>query len=79
MRVTIRLHATLRKYVPAGADGNAVCVDVPDGATVVEAIERLGVPRSHAKIMVSGDRHLEPTTVLCDGQEVDLYPPLAGG
>ena len=79
MRVMIRLHATLRKYLPAGAARNAVRLDLPDGATVAEAIERLGVPPAHAKMMVCGDQHLEPATVLRDGQEVNLYPPLAGG
>ncbi len=79
MHVTIRLHATLRKYVPAGTDGNAVRLDVPDGATVADAIERLGIPPAHAKMLVSGGEHLEPTAVLRDGQEVNLFPPLAGG
>lgn len=30
-------------------------------------------------MIVSGAEHLEPTTVLRDGQEVNLFPPLAGG
>ena len=79
MRVTIRLHATLRKYLPAGADGNAVRIDVPAGATVADAVARLGIPPDHAKMMVSGGEHLEPNSALRDAQEVNVYPPLAGG
>jgi molybdopterin converting factor small subunit len=79
MRVTVRLHATLRKYLPAGADGNAVSVELSPGATVADAVARLGIPPDHAKMMVSGGEHLERTSVLRDGQEVNLFPPLAGG
>ena len=79
MRVTVRLHATLRKYLPAGADGNAVSVELSPGATVADAVARLGIPPDHAKMMVSGGEHLEPTAVLRDGQELNLFPPLAGG
>jgi molybdopterin converting factor small subunit len=30
-------------------------------------------------MIVSGAEHLEPTSLLHDGQEVNLFPPLAGG
>jgi molybdopterin converting factor small subunit len=79
MRVTAKLHGTLRKYLPAGTAANAIVVDVRDGATVAEIIARLSIPVNHAKMFVSGEEHLEPSTVLHDGQEINVFPPLAGG
>jgi sulfur-carrier protein len=79
MRLTIKLHGTLRKYLPAGSVGNAAVVEVPEGATIADVTERLGIPPDHTKMMVSGDEYLERTTVLHDGQEINLFPPLAGG
>ncbi len=79
MHVTVRLHATLKKFLPPGSNGNAAALELPEGATVADAIDRLGIPPGHAKMMVSGDEYLELTTVLRDGQEINLFPPLAGG
>lgn len=78
MRITVTLHSTLRKFLPAGA-GNSTVVDLDEGATVADAISRLGIPPGHAKIIVSADGQLEPTSTLCDAQEIDVFPPLAGG
>lgn len=79
MRVTVRLHGTLRKFLPTGTGDNVTVVELSDGASVADAIARLGIPPAHAKMFVSGDEHLEATTVLHDGQEVNVFPPLAGG
>lgn len=79
MRVTAKLHGTLRKYLPAGSSDNTTVVEVAEGATVADVVARLGIPSNHAKMMVSGSDHLEPTSVLHDGQELNLFPPLAGG
>jgi len=79
MHITVKLHGTLRKYLPAGSAANATVVEVADGATVGDVIARLAIPPAHTKMIVSGDEHLEPAAPLRDGQEVNLFPPLAGG
>jgi len=79
MRITAKLHGTLRKYLPPGSGVNATVVDLPDGATVTDLVSRLGIPADHAKMFVSNDEQLETTAVLRDGQEVNVFPPLAGG
>jgi len=79
MQITVKLHGTLRKYLPAGSNGNVIAVDVPDDATVADVVDRLNIRRDHARLFVSGDEHLESTALLRDGQELNLFPPLAGG
>jgi molybdopterin converting factor small subunit len=78
MTVTVQLHATLKKHLPADTGGRTA-IQVPAGATVADLIDCLRIPPGHAKMMVSGDEHLELTSELHDGQEVNLFPPLAGG
>jgi sulfur-carrier protein len=79
MQIRVKLHGTLRKYLPAGTSENVVQVDVPEGATVADVVSRLTIPPAHTKVMVSGNEQLEPTSVLRNGQELNLFPPLAGG
>jgi hypothetical protein len=78
MRVTVKLHGSLRKYLPAGATSPAV-LDFSDRVTVADVVSRLGIPANHSRIAVVGEQQLEPTAVLCDGQELNLFPPLVGG
>jgi len=79
MTVRVKLHAILRKFLPPDAQDNMVVIELTDGATVSDAIARLGIPSDHASMLVSGDDYLKPETPLRDGQEVSIFPPLAGG
>lgn len=79
MRITVNLHASLIRFLPAGSSGRTAVLEMPDAATVADVVNRLGIPAGHTKMMVSGDEHLELTTALRDGQELSLFPPLAGG
>ncbi len=79
MKVRVKLFATLRKYMPAGTSGDTLTVELPDGAAARDAIATLGIPAAHARMIVSKDEQLEPTSPLQDGQEISLFPPLAGG
>jgi sulfur carrier protein ThiS len=78
MRVTVKLHGALRKFAPADA-GDGAMVDLHEGASVADAIARLGIPPDHAGMIISGDDQIAPTSLLREGQEVSVFPPLAGG
>jgi molybdopterin converting factor small subunit len=77
MRVTVKLYGTLRRFSPAGAN-NAV-LQLHEGAAVAHAIAALRIPPQFAQMIISGDHQLEPTSLLHDGQQISLFPPLAGG
>lgn len=78
MRVTVRLHSTLRKFLPGGAR-SCVELELSDGATVAELITRLGIPPAYAAIAASTDQQIPTTAALHDRQQIDLFPPLVGG
>ena len=39
----------------------------------------LNIPREQAGMLVAGDTYVEVGTVLEDGLELSIFPPLAGG
>jgi molybdopterin converting factor small subunit len=76
--VSVKLFATLKRYLPAGsADG--ITLTLPAGATVQDAIDVLKIPRDHAGMLVAGDTYVQAETPLTDGQQLSVFPPLAGG
>jgi molybdopterin converting factor small subunit len=79
MKVRVKLHAILRKFLPAGSEDNTAVVEIADGATVADVVAKLGIPEKHAGMLVCGDDYLQPTTKLADGQEFSIFPPIAGG
>jgi len=79
MTVRVKLHAILRKFLPPAAVDNTAVLELAEGATVADAIAKLGIPAKHASMLVSGDDYLKPETVLRDGQEINVFPPIAGG
>ena len=79
MRITVRLHGTLRKYAPPGAEGNLATIDVPAGSSIADVLTQLGIPPEHAKMAVVGGQQRDGTDILVDGNELQLFPPLAGG
>jgi molybdopterin synthase sulfur carrier subunit len=88
MKVTVKLFATLTQTVSASIlnqypqgirSGSPFQVEVPEGCTLAELVALLDLPREIIKItFVNGkiqelDYHLEP------GDEVGIFPPIAGG
>ncbi len=82
MKVVLRLYATLRDYLPDGHD-TAVTLDLPNNATVPDALAVLGVPLAKAHIVMIGGRHvLKPdvaTRLLKEGDELAVFPAIGGG
>lgn len=79
MLVRAKLNATLRRFLPSGTTDNVAELELPDGATVELLVATLGIPPGHARIIVSDTEQLDLRSKLHEGQEVSLFPPLAGG
>jgi molybdopterin synthase sulfur carrier subunit len=77
--VQAKLFATLRKYRPGLKLGEAVSVELPDGATLEHLIQELGLPENEVKVIfVNGIAH-DQAHSLANGDEVALFPPVGGG
>jgi len=76
--ITVKLFAMLKKYVAEGNSGG-ISLSLPSGATVQDAVDALKIPREQANMLVVGGTYVEVKTVLEDGLELSIFPPLAGG
>ena len=79
MKVEVRLFATLRPYLPAAADGDGVSLELPAGATVRDVVESLKIPGELACLTVVNGHDADLEQILAPGDELALFPPLAGG
>ena len=75
----VRLYASLRRYVPQLGLGEAIELDLDEGATIRHIFERLGLPESEVKrVFVNGlSRGYEH--ILSEEDRVAIFPPVAGG
>jgi sulfur carrier protein ThiS len=84
MKISLKLFASLTVYLPADVRSRLrMELDVEEGATVLEVIQRQGIPPGQcAMVLVDGvwiaaaDRS---TRVLVEGEVLAIWPPVAGG
>lgn len=81
MRVVIHLWGPMRRV----AGSSRIPIDLPDGIRIDEALERfyaahpdLSVHEPTARPAVGLD-YASPETILHDGDEISLIPPVQGG
>lgn len=80
MLVRVKLYASLRRYRPEIALGQAFLCTLPDGSTVGHLIvDALGLPSQEVAIMLVNGVYSNREQLLKDGDQVALWPPIAGG
>lgn len=84
MRITFKLFAMLQDYLPAEArQNNALAVDLQDGTTILQVIERFGVPLKSCHLVLIDGHFVPPTErgtrALQEGETLAIWPPIAGG
>ena len=78
MKVQVKLYATLREYAPEKCPGAHV-LELPDGATVAMALEQLKVPKDRVAFVFVNSTLRKLDEPLADGEELGVFPPIAGG
>ncbi len=80
IHVTVRLYATLRRFEPPGiAPGQGFPVALPDHSRLQDLVASLRLPAEETKQIFVRSRRQEPDYSLKEGEEVAIFPPLAGG
>ncbi len=88
MEITLKLFATLGDYLPRELNGrarvyNQLAIDVDETTTVQAVIERFNLPPAMAHlVLVNGvfiPRDARATRPLHPGDELAVWPPIAGG
>jgi len=73
--ITIKLFATLKKYLPASAEH----YPINPGVSVGELLSELQLPASLAKLIFINGKKGESDTVLNHGDRIGIFPPVGGG
>lgn len=81
--IEFKLFADLMKYLPANARQQSIKLDMPDGATVYDLMDRFHVPREQAHLVICNGIFIPPsqreTYQLRNADVIALWPPVAGG
>ena len=80
MEVHVKLMAALRNKLPAGSTAGAVHLDLQPGTSVAAVLQRLGISSGYIHLVtINGAMEPDRNRILQDGDEVAVFPPVAGG
>lgn len=85
MRITFKLFASLTDYLPPDRErgSNAVVIDVPEGASIIEAAAPFQLPQKMVHLVLVNGVYVPPaergTKRLAEGDVLAIWPPIAGG
>ena len=74
MMVSVKLFASLRSFGP-----NDQVIGLPDQSTIADVICYLKIPSAIRLLRIVNGEHRSPEHVLQNGDELALFPPIAGG
>jgi sulfur carrier protein ThiS len=84
MRINFKLFAMLQDYLPPeGRQANATTLELQEGTTILQVIERFGLPEKSCHLVLI-DGNFVPAAarggrILRDGETLAIWPPIAGG
>jgi len=74
MKVKIKLFASLQKF------GSRVQeLDFPEGTILEDLLVELDLPEGIPLLKIVNGKHADTQQIIKDGDEVALFPPIAGG
>lgn len=84
MQITLKLYATLARYLPEDSENHSVTVAVTADATPNDVIDRFRVPRELAHLVLLNGVYMQPAdrdklSVFSEGDVLAIWPPVAGG
>ena len=74
MKITLKLFATLREHGEKQQE-----IEVPDGATVLNVIEKSKLPVESVSIIMINGRGKKLHDTLSENDVLALFPPVGGG
>jgi len=82
INVRVRLYANLTQNIPSLQGlraGTPIEVDIPQGSSLSDLLERLQLPSEQIKVAFVNGRAQHLDYRLAPGDEVGLFPPIGGG
>jgi molybdopterin synthase sulfur carrier subunit len=79
VQVRVKLFASLCRYSSDAGPGIPFEVEVPEGATAADLVDRLKLPREEVKVFFVNGRARPIEWPLKAGDDVGIFPLVAGG
>lgn len=82
MKLTLKLYASLTRYLPSDRDGHRIEVEVEKGTSAIGLLEQHGVPIAQIHIVLVNGVFVVPSeraSSLKEGDELAVWPAVAGG
>ena len=79
MKLTVKLSTTLRDYVPDYVSETGLQVEMPEGSTVAQLAQHLGLPPQDIKIVMVNGRQQKVSDLMRDGDRIAYFPAVGGG
>ena len=78
MQVQVKLFSRFREHLPPDTRGEAT-ISLPDGATIDDLIDHLGIVRRVKLVTINGERQADYARLLRDDDRVRIFPVVVGG
>ena len=83
MQVTLKLFASLSDYLPPGSLDNRVELEAGAGESVADILQRFQLPERLVHLVLVNGVYVapgeRPTRQLSAGDQLAVWPPIAGG
>ena len=79
MKISVNLFATLARFKPENTGRDPWKMECPEGTTIEDLLGLLHVPSAKARIVFINNVHANKGTILKDGDQVGIFPPVGGG
>jgi molybdopterin converting factor small subunit len=79
MQVNIRLFGILRRRGAGQDPAGRVRLDLPEGTSLADLARPLDLPKGWSVLAVVDGEVSRPDRILREGDEVQIFPPVAGG
>ena len=83
MKITLKLYASLKPYLPDGTPKNETTMELPEGTTVQAVIDGLAMPEGLYKLVLVNGVFITPEArarhIFAENDVFAVWPPVAGG